>query len=159
VWRRGLARATDLATVLFVQWALTVLHVFWFVGPLSERVAPAPWGEAFVPTVLFVVLSGIYEVVFLRWNRGRTPGKDAWHVKVVTAGTGEAPGLTRSLARWTGPGLTLLVWPLWLAGGLLVVWGAPAAVTTRRQAFHDMLWATMVVVDERDDDDDAEDEA
>jgi uncharacterized RDD family membrane protein YckC len=70
LWRRGLARATDLATVLFVQWALTVLHVFWFVRPLSEQVAPA--------------------------------------------------------------------------------------ATRRRQTFHDMLCATLVVVDERDDDDEGD---
>ncbi len=151
LWRRGAARATDLATVLFVQWALTVLHVLWFVPALSERVAPAPWGEAFVVTVLFVLLTAVYETVFMRWNNGRTPGKDVWHVKVVCVGTETAPGLLRSLTRWAGPGLALLVWPLWLAGVVLVAWAAPALVTSRRRTFHDLLSHTMVVVDRRDD--------
>ncbi len=151
-WRRGAARATDLATVLFVQWALTILHVFWFVPTLSKQVAPAPWGDAFVITVLFVTLTAVYEVGFMRWNEGRTPGKDAWHVKVVRTGDGQPPGLWRSLARWAGPGLALLIWPLWLALGVVLTWGAPAVVTPRRRALHDVLCRTSVVVDPHDED-------
>jgi uncharacterized RDD family membrane protein YckC len=139
---------------LFVQWALTVLHVLWFVPALSERVAPAPWGEAFVVTVLFVLLTGVYEVVFMRWNHGRTPGKDAWHVRVVCGGDGSPPRLLRSFARWAGPGLALLVWPLWLAAGVVLAWGAPAVVTSRRRALHDVLCHTEVVLDPRDEEGD-----
>src|SRR5262249_4696819 len=154
-WRRTAARATDLATGLVVQWGLAPLHAFWFVPVLSQQVAPAPWGEAFVATVLFVILTGVYEVAFMRWNDGRTPGKDAWHIRVVCVSDGTRPGLLRSLARWAGPGLALLVWPLWLAAGALLAWGAPTVVTSRRRALHDILCHTEVVADPRNGDDES----
>jgi uncharacterized RDD family membrane protein YckC len=159
VWRRVAARATDLATVLFVQWALTILHIFWFVDAASTRYQPAPWGRAFVSVVLFVTLSAVYEVVFVRWNAGRTPGKDVWRIKIVTAGTDDRPGVPRALARWAGPGLTILLWPIGLALTALAAWGLTVPVTVGRRAVHDLVTGTAVVVDQRDDEVETEDVA
>src|SRR5699024_1368616 len=80
LWRRALARAADAATVVLVLWMLVVLQVLWFMDDATRRFDPEPWGRAFVPLLAFIALSAIYEIVFLRFNEGQTPGKDYFHV-------------------------------------------------------------------------------
>ncbi|WP_155060163.1 RDD family protein [Streptomyces blattellae] len=146
LWRRLLARLVDATAVLAVLWVLVVLQIFWFMGDATRRLDPEPWGSAFVPLVAFVVLSATYEVVFLRFNGGQTPGKDLLDIRVV-ARSADSPELSlpRALLRWLLPGLLLLAWPLWL--GALAVAGT--AVTTplgtRPRAAHDYLAGTEVV--------------
>lgn len=145
-WRRLAARATDLATVLFVQWALTVIHVFFFVPPLVGRVHPEPWGRAFVPTVLFVVLTFAYEVLFLTKNQGRTPGKDMLRLQVVRRNRNRAVGARDAAVRCVPVAAALLVPPWWL--GLVILFGSgiPPLVTRSGRSLPDWVSATEVVV-------------
>src|SRR4051794_34346953 len=85
LWRRLAARLADILTVVFVVWAVVVLQVLWFMGQLSRAVHPRPWGTAFVPTMTIVALYAVYEIVFVRYNQGQTPGKDVFKIRVVTA--------------------------------------------------------------------------
>ncbi len=160
LWRRGLARLVDLATVFFVLWTLVVLQLLWFMHELSIRVDPAPWGRAFAPLVVFVVLSAVYDVVFLRWNAGQTPGKQLMRVRVVHRSDGGSLSAGRALARWLLPGAALLIWPLWAGLAAVAVTAVSIPVGLHRQALHDHLADTTVVVyddpddDERDERDD-----
>jgi uncharacterized RDD family membrane protein YckC len=138
----------DAAVVFFVLWTLVVLRVLWFMGSLSDDVHPEPWGRAFVPTVAFVALFLAYEVVYLAYNRGQTPGKELLKVRVVRAADhGDHPdlGLARALIRAPLPVLVWLASPVWLALGLLFVPGTSAPLSHRRAAWHDHLSGTAVV--------------
>lgn len=145
LWRRAAARLVDAAIVFFVLWALVVLRVFWFMGALSERLDPQPWGRAFVPTVAFVVLHLTYEVVFLTWNKGQTPAKEHFKIRVVRQHEPGDPGPARALGRSTLPGVAWLASPVWLALGLLALLGTAAPLSHRRAAWHDLLAGTSVV--------------
>ena len=147
--RRAAARAIDAATVLFTLWALVVLRVFWWMDGLSDRVHPEPWGRAFGATLTFVVLSGVYEVVFLVASKGQTPGKDLMKLRVVPRHGGEAVSWRRALGRWVLPGLVLLVPPLWAGAGLAAATGATVLGRSRR-SLADRLAATAVVPYDRD---------
>jgi uncharacterized RDD family membrane protein YckC len=145
LWRRGTARAIDMVTVFFVLWALVVSHVFWFMGDLSDRVDPSPWGRAFVATLTYLVMYIVYEVVFLTRSMGQPPGRDVMKVRVVPlSGSGQL-GAARAAGRWLLPGVFLVVPPVWL--GLSLVLG-PAAITAllpRRRGLHDRVAGTVVV--------------
>lgn len=135
------------------MWALVVLQVFWFMDELSGRVDPEPWGRAFVATVTFVVLHGVYEVTFLTLNQGQTPGRDLLRIRVVPARGDDVLDARRALRRWVLPGLSALVPPVW-AGGLLVAGvTATAAWPRRRRGAADLLAGTVVVHYDRDKED------
>jgi uncharacterized RDD family membrane protein YckC len=159
LWRRVGARLADAAAVFFVFWALSVLQVLWFVGPLSDSIAPEPWGRAFIATVIFVGLLLIYEVIYVTWNQGQTPGKERFKVRVVRRTDQGDPGLGRAAARALLPVLVWLATPLWLAAALLFVTGTSAPFNRRRAAWHDLLSRTTAVhydraAEEEDDDGD-----
>jgi uncharacterized RDD family membrane protein YckC len=158
LWRRAAARLLDAAVVFFVLWALVVLRVLWFMGPLAEDVDPQPWGTAFAPTVAFVVLSFAYEVVYLVRNEGRTPGKERLGVRVVRDGTGGPIGPARALARTLLPVVIWLASPAVLALGLLLAPATSVPFSRRRAAWHDHLSGTAVVHDDSSDDDGDDDE-
>ena len=145
VWRRAAARLVDAAVVFFVLWMLVVLRVLWFMGSLSDDVDPEPWGSAFVPTVVFVALFLVYEVVYVAYNRGQTPGKELLKVRVVRRSDHGEVGLGRALVRSLLPVGVWLASPVWLALGLLFVPGTSAPLTQRRAAWHDHLASTAVV--------------
>ena len=155
LWRRVAARAADAATVFFLLWVLVVLQILWFMGEMSDRVDPEPWGRAFPATVAFVVLSAVYEVVFLRFNDGQTPGKDLFNVRVVRRSDGGNLSVARAGRRWLLPGLAALVWPIWAAVLAVLATGLTVPFGARRRAVHDRLAGTVVVHFQRDDDGDA----
>lgn len=154
VWPRVLARLIDAGTVLAVLWALVVVRVLWFMDAASDALAPEPWGRGFVVTLCFVVLSALYEVVFLVWNKGQTPGKDIMGIRVVRRDGGEHIALVRALARWSPVGIVPFLRPLWLAASVVVVIVLPAIGTARR-ALTDVVAGTAVVPYERDREDPA----
>lgn len=145
IWRRAAARAADAAVVFFVLWALSVLQVLWFVGPLSESVAPEPWGRAFVATAIFVGLLLIYEIVYVTWNQGQTPGKERFKVRVVRHADQSGVGFRRATVRALLPVLAWLVSPLWLAAALLLTTGSSVPFGRRRAAWHDLLSGTVAI--------------
>jgi uncharacterized RDD family membrane protein YckC len=149
-WRRAAARLVDAAVVFFVLWMLVVLRVLWFMGSLSDDVAPEPWGHAFVPTVAFVVLFVAYDAAYVAYNRGQTPGKELLKVRVVRRRADEGdeltdPGPVRALARSLLPALVWLASPVWLGFGLLFALGTSGPLSRRRAAWHDHLAETSVV--------------
>jgi uncharacterized RDD family membrane protein YckC len=155
--RRALARAADAVTVFAVLWVLVVLQILWFMDDLSDRVAPEPWGRAFAATATYVVLAAAYEVVFLRWNRGVTPGKDLTKLRVVARaavrrGDGDPVtglGARRAVVRALVTSLVWLVPPVGLAIAVAGALGAPCALPGRRSVA-DVVAGTAVVVYDRD---------
>jgi len=148
VVRRVVARVADAATIFFLMWALSLLRVFWFIPSWSDDVDPDPWGRAFVATVTFVVLYVVYEVVFLHWNKGQTPGRDWMDVRVVAHGGGD-PSVPTALTRAFLPAAAMLLAPLWLAAVAVGALGA-SAWGPRRRSLPDLAARTTVVHWDRD---------
>ena len=71
---------------------------------------------------LFLAI-GVYFVLCWRKN-GQTLPMKTWHIRLVEAGSGRVPGISRLVARY------LLAWPLPLAGAA-AVWGLSAATGWR----------------------------
>jgi uncharacterized RDD family membrane protein YckC len=155
LWRRAIARLLDVLTVFFLLWGMVVLHVVWFLGDLSARFAPEPWGQLFVATIMFTILHGIYEVSFLTRNGGQTPGKELCRVRVVRLDDEERPlSLRQAVLRWAIPGGLWLVPPAWLALCLVAATGATTATGAHR-ALQDFAAGTRVVhFDRKAEDDD-----
>ena len=153
LWRRVVARATDLLVVFFIEFVLVVVQVFWFMDDVSDSVQPEPWGRSFMATVIFIGIYAIYEVIFHTRANGQTPGKLLLQVKVVRAADGEAPRWWQSAVRWplVGVAFPLLFAPnlgfpnfLWLVGIALAP-GITAIFSKNRRGIHDLLAATIVV--------------
>lgn len=85
---------------------LTVLQLLWFTD--SADLDPEPWGRTFGPLLVFIVMSAIYEVVFLRFNDGQTPGKD-----LLTSVSYEAPVVLTSRCREQSCGGSCRVLSFW----------------------------------------------
>ena len=151
-WRRAVARIIDLAIVATLLWTLVLFQVFWFMDRLSQRVDPEPWGRWFAPTVAFVVIFAVFEVLFLVRNRGQTPGKDVMKIRVVPRRAGGKISVVRAVRRWVLLGVAALVHPIWMAALVLGIVGLPAAMTGRR-SMCDRLAGTVVVHYDRDRED------
>ena len=143
LWRRALAVCADAATVFSLLWALVVVQLLWFMDDLSQSVDPAPWGDNFVPTLAFALAFAVYEIVFLAWNNGRTPGKEMLRLQVVGA-DGECPRLGRCVRRALAVAPLWMVPPVWLGLGLVLVAaaGLPAVVDRRARSWPDWLSGT-----------------
>lgn len=152
VWRRVAARGIDVLTVLFTMWALVVLQVFWFMDSLSDRLDPEPWGRAFVATALFAVLYALYEIVFLVHSKGQTPGRDVMKLRVIGRDGAEHVTWRQAVARWSLPGVAVLIPPVWLAALAIGVTGVTLARSSRRSV-PDWLAGTVVVAYDRDKED------
>lgn len=142
-------------TVVFLTLTVVLLGLAPVMDALSDRVDPAPWGRALAATVLYTVVSSLYEVTFLV-VRGQTPGKDLLHLRVVDATTGEPPGWSRAIVR-TAPFAALRLVPgAFLGTAVTVVLGASAPFDRQRRGIHDLLAGTVVVrydADVEEDDD------
>jgi uncharacterized RDD family membrane protein YckC len=145
LWRRVLARLVDMASVFFVLWFLVILQVLWFMRDASLRFDPAPWGRSFAPLCAFLALSAVYEVAFLRWNCGQTPGRQLLGTKVVNVRDGSDPSVGCALARWLLPGLALLARPQWAGPVVLTLTAVSVPVSSTRRAIHDLIARTTVV--------------
>lgn len=150
--RRAVARLLDALTVFFLLWALAVIQVLWPVNQLARQVAPAPWGAAFIPTMLFALCVGAHEVYFTAMNRGQTPGMDVCRVRVVPI-DGASLGVSRCIARAAPTALLWLVPPLWLGALLVAATGLPGLIGATRMSFQDRLARTRVVPFDRNRED------
>ena len=156
LWRRLVARATDLLVVLCIQFVLVVLQIFWFMDDLSQRYDFEPWGRSFMASMIYLGLYACYEVYFHTFAGGQTPGKIFMKIEVARLSDGRPPVWWQSLARWpvAGVALPLLFAPdaqLWLvhyklwAVGLWLLPGVTALITPARRSLPDLLAGTQVV--------------
>jgi uncharacterized RDD family membrane protein YckC len=156
-WRRALAFALDAMVVFWLQFALTVLGVLWYIDSSTEfvngetvrRVAhrgPEPWGDDFAPLITFIVLAFIYEVAFIS-VRGQTPAKERLKIRVTRVADGKTPTVTQAMLRSSVVAVFRLVpGALMLVGNLAAfLTGASTPFNMRRRALHDYLAGTMVV--------------
>lgn len=145
-WRRIVARVLDVLVIFWLQLAFTVVGLFWFVNDASQSVDPRPWGNDFVPLIIFIVMSIGYEVLFIT-KRGQTPGKDVMKIRVARVADGENPTVVQALVRSSVTAVFRLVpGAIMLVGNLVAVLaGATAPFTLRRRALHDLAAGTMVV--------------
>lgn len=121
LWRRLIARILDAAAVCSAFFVVGVSGVVWSLPELAERFDPEPWGRWFVPTLLYIVLHGVHEVVFVA-VRGQTPGRDLVNIRVEDARSGDLLGPLEAAFRWLPVGGCFLVRPIWAAAlGLLAL--------------------------------------
>jgi uncharacterized RDD family membrane protein YckC len=132
---------------------LVVTQLFWFMDKLSDRLDPEPWKRGFVATLTFVVLSGIYEVVFLVHNKGQTPGKDIMKLRVVPTDGRLDIAPVVALRRWLLPGISVMLSPMWMAAAAVAATGVTVPLGTRRRAVHDVIAGTLVVPYDRERED------
>ncbi len=156
-WRRIVAFMLDALVVFWLQFALTILGVLWYIDSSTEIVdgqtirhvshrGPQPWGDDFAPLVTFIVLAFIYEVVFIA-ARGQTPAKERLKIRVTRVADGKNPTIAQAMLRSSVVAVFRLVpGALMLVGNLAAfAAGATAPFNLRRRALHDYLAGTMVV--------------
>jgi len=156
-WRRIVAFMLDALVVFWLQFALTILGVFWYIdsstsivnGETVRTVAhpgPQPWGDDFAPLITFVVLGFIYEVVFITL-RGQTPAKERLKIRVTRVADGKNPTLWQAMRRSSVVAVFRLVpGGLMLFGNLAAfATGVTAPFNIRRRGLHDYFAGTMVV--------------
>lgn len=142
--RRLAARLIDVAFVGTWMFALSVAHIFLHLQLWSDTVNPEPWGNWFLATVTFAVLYAAYEIVFIH-TTGATPGKDAMHIQVVDADTGELPTWSQSARRWLLPGMVQPIPGAWIGAILTLCWGATGFLDDQRRTVHDRISGTRVI--------------
>ncbi len=144
MFRRFLARLID----GFVVWWLSLGLLFSVVATTWPRamivLAPSPWGDVFVFTLLAFVVGMFYEVGFLS-TTGQTPGRLIAGIRVVDIHTLGTPGRAQAFVRWVLPGLATLI-PLWRGIiGTIAVLGATAYSGPQLRDVMDRLAETRVV--------------
>jgi uncharacterized RDD family membrane protein YckC len=156
-WRRAVAFALDALVVFWLQFALTILGVLWYIDSSTEFVdgetvrtvshrGPQPWGDDFAPLITFIVLAFIYEVVFIS-IRGQTPAKERLKIRVTRVADGKTPTVTQAMLRSSVVAVFRLVpGALMLVGNLAAfATGVSSPFNMRRRALHDYISGTMVV--------------
>ena len=156
-WRRIVAFALDALVVFWLQFALTILGVLWYIDSSTDIVngesvrtvshrGPEPWGDDFAPLITFIVLAFIYEVAFISL-RGQTPAKERLKIRVTRVADGKIPTLGQAIRRSSVVAVFRLVpGALMLVGNLVAfATGVTAPFNMRRRALHDYLAGTMVV--------------
>lgn len=146
--RRFLAYLLDLLICYAVFVALTLLVMLAFVGTAGISDAAdgaAATGIGLLLVVLFAI-QWLYFAVLEAWQ-GRTPGKRALGLRVVTA-TGRPIGFRAAALRNVLRAADAL--PLTYSGGLLSIAGLVSMSATRRfQRLGDLVAGTIVIVPER----------
>ena len=142
--RRLAARLLDQLTVLTVQFILTIGFLFGVIGDLTDRYHPSPWGRSFVALIFHIILTAIYEIVFIT-RRGQTPGKDLLKLRVVCDDNGTLPSWRRAALRFAVPGLLRLVPGVALSELAILLSGATVPGSPQQRALHDMVAGTHVV--------------
>jgi uncharacterized RDD family membrane protein YckC len=139
-----LALLTDMVTVLFVNLGLVLVGGAALVDRAVDRWSPEPWGDSFVPTLVYAALFLVYETAFVA-ARGQTPGMDLLHLKAVVATTGAHPRVARALVR-TVPLVALRLVPGALAGTVaMLALGVTCPFDRQRRAINDLLAGTVVI--------------
>lgn len=155
MWRRGAAFVADSLTVLFINLGLVLIGGASLVGRAVDRWSPEPWGDSFVPTVVYATILLVYETAFVA-ARGQTPGMDLLGLEVVVTTTGEHPSVPRAVAR-TVPLVALRLVPGAVVGTLAMLGlAATCPIDRRRRALHDLLTGTTVIAYDAEADADAE---
>ena len=100
----------------------------------TQRIAPL-MARMYTTSGLLQLVSVVYYVGFWAW-RGQTPGMIALGLRILKESDGTKPGLGRSILRYVGFFISMLV----LFIGL--IW---AAFDPRKQGWHDKIAGTVVV--------------
>jgi uncharacterized RDD family membrane protein YckC len=156
-WRRIVAFVLDALVIFWLQFALTVLGVLFYIDSSTDTVngvtvrhvahrGPMPWGDDFAPLITFIVLAFIYEVAFIS-IRGQTPAKERLKIRVTRVADGKNPTVKQAMLRSSVVAVFRLV-----PGGLMLMGnlaafatGVTAPFNMRRRGLHDYLAGTMVV--------------
>ena len=144
LWRRLAARLLDQLTVLSVQFILTVGFFFGVVGDLTDRFHPDPWGRSLVALVIYVVLTGVYEITFVSL-RGQTPAKDLLKLRVVRVDDGTVPSWRRAAVRFAVPGLLRFVPGIVLSELAIFATAVTVPTSHPHRTLHDIVAGTEVV--------------
>ncbi|MDY6912247.1 MAG: RDD family protein [Chloroflexota bacterium] len=115
-WRRFVAYILDAIILSILTWPLTMISATVSANGLSA------------------LISIIYFIGFWVWE-GRTPGKMALGVKVVTA-EGESPSLGRAILRYFGYMVSAIILCI---GFLWIAWDG------QKQGIHDKIAGTYVI--------------
>jgi len=156
-WRRVVAFVLDALVVFWLQFALTILGLLWYIDSSTEIVngesvrhvshrGPEPWGNDFAPLITFIVLAFIYEVAFIA-ARGQTPAKERLKIRVTRVADGKNPTVVQAMLRSSVVAVFRLVpGALMLVGNLAAfATGVTAPFNLRRRGLHDYIAGTMVV--------------
>ena len=122
------------AHVIDTLWLLPLFLLLMFIGALVNRGPASDAGEAMANVILGVIVISFWA------ERRATPGKLVMGLRVVDADTGGTPPVSRLVLRYVGYVVSAI--PL-LLGYLWVLWDP------RRQAWHDKMAGTLVVVEPR----------
>ena len=109
------------------------------------------FNQPIIRQYVYTILWGIYEVVFTRWNKGQTPGKDWMNLRVVSVDSGETPSALQALVRYLPFGLARMVPPWWLGTILPGILTASWPLSTHRRGLHDYLARTVVISFDRNE--------
>jgi len=132
---RSLAALVDcgiLIVLLFIE-ALVLVGVFGLRVERDLGMADAPY------FLIAALIAWLYCAGFDSGRRGATPGKRALGLEVVDL-NGERPGFARATLRFVLRGLTAATAML---GWIMI------ALTSRRQALHDLAAGTLVIRSDR----------
>ncbi|HEV8298180.1 MAG TPA: RDD family protein [Acidimicrobiales bacterium] len=143
-WRRIVARLLDCLAVFWIEFALVVIGAAFWVRPLTDRVHPGPWGDAFIATITYAVFLVVYEVIFIAAN-GMTPGKDLLKIKVVRVLDGEKPTVAQAIRRSLVHAALAVVPKLWIASLAQFAAGITAPRSQMRRSLADHVAGTQVV--------------
>ncbi len=132
------AAASLLDTIIKGAVLLVVLLFSWFLSGLGED--GSALATAFVSIVVFVLFFG-YDIAFESLNSGRTPGKRATGIRVVTTGGGPV--------QFTASAIRNIIRIVDLLPGVYFI-GIIAIVTTgKHQRLGDIAASTIVIRDRR----------
>jgi len=156
-WRRGVAFVLDALVVFWLQFALTVLGVLFYIDSSTDTIngqtvrtvahrGPWPWGDDFAPLITFIVLAFIYEVAFIS-IRGQTPAKERLKIRVTRVADGKIPTVKQAMLRSSVVAVfRLFPGALMLVGNIAAfATGITAPFNLRRRGLHDYVAGTMVV--------------
>lgn len=147
-WRRAAAWLADVVTVLFINLAFVLIGGAALVDAAVTRWSPDPWGDSFVPTLLYAAIFLAYETTFVA-VRGQTPGMDLVDIEVVVTSSGPGgprrPGWRRALVRTLPLAALRLVPGALLGTAAMLTVGVSIPADRRRRGLHDLLSGTTVV--------------
>lgn len=105
-----------------------------------------PWTLVFLLHLvgaLFLVFPALLYELLLTATQGQTIGKIITKIKVINTNNGQAPGWTKSTARWAVLYLPILIPIIGIPIFLLILFSA--LLNENRQGWHDKIAKTMVV--------------
>lgn len=141
--RRIGARCIDAFTVLFLTFACVATLLVLVMDRLTQAFDRGPWGSTLGVLLLYALLGGCYETVFVA-RSGQTPGKDLMNIRVVDVATAEPPAWRAAIKRSMCMAVARLV-PGVVVGTLApLLFGLSVPVGASGRGVHDYFCGTRV---------------